>query len=196
MKFAWIRYVSLLLVLCICICLMCCFVFATDVGLSPFYFSGSLEPFTDDGLTVYVFLQMLSESDLSLLDSFFGDSIYVSIPAFGVDGFFNVESDSGGVFVEIDDSLFLGVFFDSGNYYFTVSSSVFSGPFSGYMFSEKLPDSPSDLLSDLRLTGTSFLETVQGIVLTIGMNPLLLLTVGIFFVGGCIAIFSRLLSKN
>lgn len=49
------------------------------------------------------------------------------------------------------------------------------------------------LIDQVKLLSRSYLDTVNQIVSFIVSNPLLLVTVGIFFVGGCIGIFGRLL---
>ena len=52
------------------------------------------------------------------------------------------------------------------------------------------------LLTTLMSVGTSALQVVGSVVNTIVGNPLLLFTTGFLFLGGCIGIFGRLLSKN
>ncbi len=54
----------------------------------------------------------------------------------------------------------------------------------------------SGLLSDLGSVATAIFSQVTTVVSTITSNPLLLFTVGFLFVGGCIGIFGRLLSRN
>lgn len=54
----------------------------------------------------------------------------------------------------------------------------------------------SELLTSLGTVATSVLEYVVTICTTIVSQPLLLLTVGFLFVGGCVGIFGRLLSRN
>lgn len=52
------------------------------------------------------------------------------------------------------------------------------------------------LLSDLMSVVTQAFTVVGTICTTIVGQPLLLLTVGFLFMGGCIGIFGRLLSRN
>lgn len=52
------------------------------------------------------------------------------------------------------------------------------------------------LLADLATVITSVMSNVSTIATTITSTPLLLLTTGFLFIGGCIGIFGRLLSKN
>ena len=54
----------------------------------------------------------------------------------------------------------------------------------------------SGLISDLGTVGTAILGEVPKIAQLITGEPLLLLTVGFLFFGGCIGIFGRLLSLN
>lgn len=54
----------------------------------------------------------------------------------------------------------------------------------------------SSLLTDLTTVGTQVLSTVGDVADTIVSNPLMLLTVGFLFIGGCIGIFGRLLSRG
>lgn len=198
MKFVWIRYASLFLVLCICLCLMCCLVFASSNNSFVLTFTYSYND------SVYY-----SNSDTSSVD-FAIQSYNNKWPvSFTADGLGVLDFDPSD-YHEIGPYLYFSPSYDSVQFgvdldQYDIVASVPSGvkdylnlpDVISVIFSFHVPESPSSgLLSDLQLTGTSFLETVQGIVLTIGKNPLLLLTVGIFFVGGCFAIFSRLLSKN
>lgn len=52
------------------------------------------------------------------------------------------------------------------------------------------------LLKDLGLVVTKVFSYVGEICSTIVDNPFLLLTTGFLLIGGCVAIFGRLLSKN
>lgn len=52
------------------------------------------------------------------------------------------------------------------------------------------------LLADLGTVGTKVLGYVADVCTTIVDQPLLLLTVGFLFVGGCVGIFGRLLSRG
>lgn len=54
----------------------------------------------------------------------------------------------------------------------------------------------STLLETLMTVASSALQTVSAVVNTIMGSPLLLFTTGFLFLGGCIGIFGRLLSKN
>lgn len=54
----------------------------------------------------------------------------------------------------------------------------------------------SSLLSDLGSVITGIVSQIGVVVNTIVDTPLLLLTVGFLFFGGCIGIFGRLLSRN
>lgn len=58
------------------------------------------------------------------------------------------------------------------------------------------PNTMSTLLSDLGTVATQVLSTVGTIANKIVDTPLLLMTVGFLFIGGCIGIFGRLLSRN
>lgn len=63
---------------------------------------------------------------------------------------------------------------------------------------EMLLETPtmSSLLTDLMSVVTQAFTVVGTICTTITGQPLLLLTVGFLFLGGCIGIFGRLLSRN
>lgn len=54
----------------------------------------------------------------------------------------------------------------------------------------------SYLLTGLGGVGSSILSFVLELVVTIVQRPFLLVTVGIFFVGGCIALFGRVLKRS
>lgn len=54
----------------------------------------------------------------------------------------------------------------------------------------------SALISDLTSVGSAIVTEVPKIAQLITGEPLLLLTVGFLFFGGCIGIFGRLLSRN
>lgn len=58
------------------------------------------------------------------------------------------------------------------------------------------PTAMGTLLADLASVGTSIFEQVATVATTIVDEPLLLFTVGFLFVGGCVGIFGRLLSRN
>jgi len=54
----------------------------------------------------------------------------------------------------------------------------------------------SGLLTSLSTVGTKIFATIGDVCSTIVGQPLLLLTVGFLFVGGCVGIFGRLLSRG
>ena len=54
----------------------------------------------------------------------------------------------------------------------------------------------SELLGSLGSVATTAMQWVGTIAETIVSTPLLLFTVGFLFLGGCIGIFGRLLSRN
>lgn len=54
----------------------------------------------------------------------------------------------------------------------------------------------SSLLTDLGTVATQIFSQISTIATTIVGQPLLLFTVGFLFVGGCVGIFGRLLSRN
>ena len=54
----------------------------------------------------------------------------------------------------------------------------------------------TELITDLGTVGTAIVGEVPKIAKLITGEPLLLLTVGFLFFGGCIGIFGRLLSRN
>lgn len=58
------------------------------------------------------------------------------------------------------------------------------------------PTAMGSLLSDLSTVMTAIFGQITKIATTIVNNPLLLFTVGFLFLGGCIGIFGRLLSRN
>lgn len=58
------------------------------------------------------------------------------------------------------------------------------------------PNTMATLLADLGTVATQVLSTVGTIANKIVDTPLLLMTVGFLFIGGCIGIFGRLLSRN
>lgn len=58
------------------------------------------------------------------------------------------------------------------------------------------PADNAALLSDFSAVASAVIDWVGQIAAAIVDHPLLLVTVGIFFVGGCIALFGRLLSRN
>ena len=58
------------------------------------------------------------------------------------------------------------------------------------------PTAMGSLLSDLSTVMTAIFGQITKIATTIVTTPLLLFTVGFLFLGGCIGIFGRLLSRN
>lgn len=54
----------------------------------------------------------------------------------------------------------------------------------------------SELITDLTTVATSVIGQQATIATTITDTPLLLLTVGFLFIGGCIGIFGRLISRG
>lgn len=54
----------------------------------------------------------------------------------------------------------------------------------------------SELISDLTTVGSAVITQQATIASTITDTPLLLLTVGFLFIGGCIGIFGRLISRG
>lgn len=63
-------------------------------------------------------------------------------------------------------------------------------------FLAETPTAMSSLLSDLSTVMTGIFGQITEIASTIVNTPLLLFTVGFLFLGGCIGIFGRLLSRN
>lgn len=59
-----------------------------------------------------------------------------------------------------------------------------------------IPTAMGSLLSDLSTVMTAIFGQITKIATTIVNTPLLLFTVGFLFLGGCIGIFGRLLSRN
>lgn len=64
------------------------------------------------------------------------------------------------------------------------------------MFPESTTTAMGSLLAQLGTVVTKVMGYIGDICSTIIDNPLLLLTTGFLLIGGCIAIFGRLLSKN
>ena len=54
----------------------------------------------------------------------------------------------------------------------------------------------TELLADLGVVITNVIAYIGAIADTIVSTPLLLFTVGFLFLGGCVGIFGRLLSRN
>ncbi len=54
----------------------------------------------------------------------------------------------------------------------------------------------ADLLTQLGTVASSVLTQVGAVVSTIVDTPLLLMTTGFLFIGGCVGILGRLLSKS
>lgn len=198
MKIYLIRCLCLLVVLCFTVCLMANFAFATSDFLT-FEFTLSY----DSDNYVSIGSVPLSDYEVAYFSGLIDSPLYVCfsdfcsfvdfVPYDEVKGLYAFELDLIVLYVDLVGiltgvpSIVVGLSGDVASFTLYVSDSVFE------------PSAPSrspSLLADLQLTGESFLETVEGIVVTIGKNPLLLLTVGIFFAGGCIGIFGRFLSKD
>lgn len=54
----------------------------------------------------------------------------------------------------------------------------------------------AELIAQFGTVGTAIFDQVKTISSTIVGDPLLLFTTGFLFVGGCVGIFGRLLSRN
>lgn len=54
----------------------------------------------------------------------------------------------------------------------------------------------AEMLTDLGLVVSNIIASISTIAETIVSTPLLLFTVGFLFLGGCVGIFGRLLSRN
>lgn len=54
----------------------------------------------------------------------------------------------------------------------------------------------AELIADFATIATSIMSQVGTIAETITSTPLLLFTTGFLFLGGCVGIFGRLLSRN
>lgn len=54
----------------------------------------------------------------------------------------------------------------------------------------------SELITDLTTVGTAVLGQVPAVASTITESPLLLFTVGFLFIGGCVGIMGRLISRG
>lgn len=120
-----------------------------------------------------------------------GEIAYTPDPVFfsGVDSdlSFNACSDSLG------ECLVLTGYIISGELYI---GNVLSLPAGMPLTLTLTLDSDSSLFTDFSSVASAVIDWVSLIVAAILENPLLLFTVGIFFVGGCIALFGRLLSRN
>lgn len=57
-------------------------------------------------------------------------------------------------------------------------------------------DAMAELIADFGTIATSIMSQVATIASTITETPLLLFTTGFLFLGGCVGIFGRLLSRN
>lgn len=154
------------------------------------------------------------------LDRFFSEWIidhasgyYFSVVELGVSGFFVPVLDEGEQTFLLyglgdDESVTYPVFsltllkWDNreGFAFFGQSSDVdfISAPITIHFSSEPFDDQTGtgSLVNDLGSVGSSFLGVVGDIADTIVSTPLLLLTVGIFFLGGCVAMFGRFMSKD
>lgn len=54
----------------------------------------------------------------------------------------------------------------------------------------------AELLTSIGLVVTDIMKNITTIATTIVNTPILLLTVGFLFIGGCVGIFGRLLSRS
>ena len=54
----------------------------------------------------------------------------------------------------------------------------------------------SELLTEIGTVVTQILSTIGNVASSIVSTPILLLTVGFLFIGGCVGIFGRLLSRS
>lgn len=54
----------------------------------------------------------------------------------------------------------------------------------------------AELLTDIGTVVTQILSTIGNVANSIVSTPILLLTVGFLFIGGCVGIFGRLLSRS
>lgn len=54
----------------------------------------------------------------------------------------------------------------------------------------------ADLLSEIATIVTQIMATIGTVANSIVSTPILLLTVGFLFIGGCVGIFGRLLSRS
>lgn len=58
------------------------------------------------------------------------------------------------------------------------------------------PSGMASLLTDLGTVATNIFSQIGNVASAIVGNPIILFTVGFLFVGGCIGIFGRLLSRR
>lgn len=64
------------------------------------------------------------------------------------------------------------------------------------MLSATVPSAMSGLITDFGTVASAIFAQVGDIAETIVSTPLLLFTTGFLFLGGCVGIFGRLLSRN
>lgn len=62
--------------------------------------------------------------------------------------------------------------------------------------SEVAPSAMSNLIKDFGTIASAIFTQVSEVANTIVSTPLLLFTTGFLFLGGCVGIFGRLLSRN
>lgn len=62
--------------------------------------------------------------------------------------------------------------------------------------SEVAPSAMSNLIADFGTIASAIFTQVSEVANTIVSTPLLLFTTGFLFLGGCVGIFGRLLSRN
>lgn len=187
----------------------------TFFSLSPFNSSylavGGRDSFNSGQLTFDYVLENLGDelyaSDASSLYGFFlsvwrnKESLSFFIPSLGYcfvtdpSSYSLVEQGSDLFYVFSDDPQF-GLVLEN-DHWFLMGLLGFLGPSLSvtgtYDFAVS---SDSSLLSDLSDTAAAFLGTCGQIADAIVSTPLLLFTVGIFFLGGCVAIFGRFLDKE
>lgn len=155
----------------------------------------------------------LTGSDLSALALLVESGGYFYAPSLGVSGALSREENALGIILyryNISSSLevldypcFLVALFDRNTVSLLLSGGSLSNvpldfPFTVQFSSEPFVEQSGtgSLMGDLGSVGSSFLGVVGDIADTIVSTPLLLFTVGIFFMGGCVAMFGRFLSKD
>lgn len=150
------------------------FYLSSDLYSFPGVYDGTVPvTFVVDGVSYSLYAQDVGLSD----QLFFGDASLFdpSFPSSDLD--FNV--------VIGDDRL---SFFASSVDYGSLSLEIYVG--------DKPAEFDQGLLDDFGTVAGAVMDFVVTIADTIVSTPLLLLTVGFFFGGGCVGIFGRILSKN
>lgn len=129
----------------------------------------------------------------SLIDS--GDPLNVVVDGvpFSIAGYFDEDS-----FWFTGESVLVVFSPDNEEFIFGISGDLKSVQVEIYAGSK--PADPTEnttsLLFDLGSVAGAVMQFVSTVADTIASTPLLLLTVGFFFGGGCVGIFGRILSKN